>query len=223
MNKFFTTLFLVLSIGLLSAQEVSLGIQGGVIGYQGDLVDGPVDLKEINTVFGANFKYQKWRDLAITANINVGKISGDDANSERLMNRGLTFQSTLLEGTLQLEYHPFGRGGRYTRIGDFFKSISPFVFGGVGYAFTNPEVTGLPAGSTDLDNTITSRLVVPFGLGVQYTFNEFIYLGLEATSRYVPDDYLDGVSIEGNPNANDWYYSFGVRVGFYLVGEPSFF
>jgi len=223
MNKLYSTLMLVFTISILSAQEISIGLNGGIIGYQGDLVDGPVDLKELNPLFGANIKYQAWRDLAITANFNTGKITGNDANSDRLMDRGLTLTTNLSEVALQLEYHPLGRGGRYNRIGDFFKSMSPFVFGGVGYSFNEPEVTGLPASSPDLDNMIMSRLVIPFGLGVQYTFNENLYLGLEACSRYVPDDYLDGVSLEGNPQAKDWYYSLGIRLGFYLGGEPSMF
>ena len=89
--------------------------------------------------------------------------------------------------------------------------------------FGEPTVTGLQPSSEDLLNDITSRLVVPFGIGVQATFNEQFYVGIEGGTRYLTDDYLDGVSLAGNPNANDWYPTVGIKVGFFLSGEPSMF
>jgi len=89
--------------------------------------------------------------------------------------------------------------------------------------FGEPEVMGLPNSSEDALNDITSRLVIPFGIGVQATFNENYYVAFEGGTRYLSDDYLDGVSVSGNPNANDWYLTVGIKIGFYLSGEPSMF
>jgi len=94
---------------------------------------------------------------------------------------------------------------------------------GAGYMFGEPKVTGLPATSEDILNDITSRLIIPFGFGVQGTFSEKYYFGIEGGTRYLMDDYLDGVSVSGNPGANDWYLTIGLKVGFYLSGEPSMF
>ena len=152
----------------------------------------------------------------------IGKIAGNDANSDKLASRGYSFESNITELSLAVEYHPLGRG-RWDKKNELIKSISPYVYGGVGYMLGEPEVMGLPTSSEDLLNDITSRLVVPFGIGVQATFNEKYYLAFEGGTRYITDDYLDGVSLSGNPNANDWYITAGIKVGFYLSGEPSMF
>ncbi|MBT8221056.1 MAG: outer membrane beta-barrel protein [Bacteroidia bacterium] len=214
--------FITMCTGTVKAQELSFGIYAGAFNYQGDLVEGLIEIKETQPAFGLFGKYLMFRDLAISGNVFFGKISGDDANSEELSMRGLSFESNLVEGAVTLEYHPIGQG-RFNSRGDFLKSISPYVYAGVGFTFGEPEVTGFSQGAEDLNNTTTTRLGIPFGLGVQWTFNEKLYVALEGGTRMIFDDYLDGVSISGNPDANDWYVTAGLKVGFYLSGEPSMF
>lgn len=206
----------------LYAQELSVEAYAGAMTYQGDLVDGIVDFSEIQLAYGAGFKYLMFKDIAVRGGVILGKISGDDANSEKLAPRGFSFESKVTELSLAVEYHPLGRG-RWDRRNDLIRSISPYVYAGAGYMFGTPTVMGLPPASEDLNNDITSRLVVPLGIGVQATFHESYYIALEGGTRYITDDYLDGVSIEGNPNANDWYLSANIKIGFYLSGEPSMF
>jgi len=204
------------------AQELTVEAYAGAMNYQGDLVDGIVELKETQLAFGAGFKYQMFSDIAIRGTLILGKISGDDLNSERFVDRGYSFENKVTEIAVAVEYHPLGRG-RWNLRNELIKNISPYVYGGAGYMFGDPTVIGLPASSEDLANETTSRLVIPFGIGIQLTFNENYYVGFEAGSRYLGDDYIDGVSIEGNPNANDWYLTGGIKVGFFLSGEPSMF
>lgn len=206
----------------IDAQELSVDLYGGVITYQGDLVDGLVDFAELQPAFGAGIKYLWFKDIAVRGSVLVGKISGDDANSEKLASRGYSFESNITELSIAVEYHPLGQG-RWSNRNELIKSISPYVFAGVGYMFGEPTVTGLPSTSEDLLNDITSRLVVPFGIGVQATFSEKYYVAFEGGTRYLTDDYLDGVSISGNPKANDWYPTVGLKIGFFLGGEPSMF
>lgn len=227
MNFSKTSLCLIIPLilccnGRLFSQELSFGVYGGAFNYQGDLVESLIEIKETRPAFGLFGKYLMYRDLAVTANVIFGKISGDDANSEKLASRGISFESSLLEGSIVLEYHPLGEG-RFNDRGDFFKSLSPYLYGGVGFAFGEPEVLGLAPGSQDLNNTTTTRLGIPFGLGVQWTFNEQFYVGLEGGTRMIFDDYLDGVSQSGNPKANDWYVTAGIKFGIYISGEPSMF
>ena len=204
------------------SQELSAGIYGGVMAYQGDLVDGIIDFAEIQPAVGLNLKYRWFKDLALSGNLIFGKLSGNDANSEKLAPRGLSFESNVIEGSIVAEYHPIGQG-RWNRKNELIKSISPYVYGGVGFTFGEPETVGLPPESEDLQNNTTARLSIPFGIGVQGTFSEKFYIALEGGSRYVPDDYLDGVSFAGNPDAKDWYITAGIKIGFYLTGEPSMF
>lgn len=206
----------------VDAQELSVDLFGGVVAYQGDLVDGLIDFDEIQPAFGAGFKYLWFQDIAVRGSVMIGKLSGNDANSDKLAPRGLSFESNITELSLAVEYHPLGRG-RWDRKNELIKSISPYVYVGAGYMFGEPMVTGLPSTSEDTLNDITSRFVVPFGIGVQATFSEKYYIGIEGGTRYLNDDYLDGVSISGNPEANDWYPSIGIKVGFFLSGEPSMF
>lgn len=219
-------IYLLLALALFStktiAQELSIEGYVGAMNYQGDLVDGLVEFSETQPAFGAGFKYLMFRDIAIRGGVILGKISGSDLNGERFLDRGISFESKVTELSLAVEYHPLGKG-RWNRMNDLIKSLSPYLYGGVGYMFGDPKVTGLPPGSMDLDNDKTSRLVIPFGIGVQATFKESYYIALEGGTRYLADDFLDGVSFEGNPNANDWYLTAGIKVGFYLSGEPSMF
>jgi len=220
-------LYFLLVISLLSltdvvAQELSFEAYAGAMNYQGDLVDGIVEIKETQLAFGAGFKYQMFSDISIRGSVILGKISGDDLNSERFTDRGYSFENKITEMTVAVEYHPLGRG-RWNLRNELIKNISPYVYGGAGYMFGDPTVMGLPPSSEDLADETTSRLVIPFGIGVQATFNESYYIGIEAGTRYLGDDYIDGVSIEGNPGANDWYLTGGIKVGFFLSGEPSMF
>ena len=218
----FFVVFYLFQTNKIQAQELSVDLYGGVFAYQGDLVDGIVDFSEIQPAYGASIKYLWFKDIAIRGSVLVGKITGDDANSDKLASRGYSFESNITELALSVEYHPLGQG-RWDRKNDLIKSISPYIYAGVGYMFGEATVIGLPSTSEDLLNDITSRLVVPFGIGVQATFNEKYYLAFEGGTRYLTDDYLDGVSISGNPEANDWYLTVGIKVGFYLSGEPSMF
>jgi len=218
----FTALVCLFQHNKIGAQELSVDLYGGVITYQGDLVDGLIDFSEIQPAFGASIKYLWFKDIAVRGSVLIGKISGDDANSDKLAPRGFSFESSVTELSLAVEYHPLGRG-RWDRKNELIKSISPYIYGGVGYMFGEPTVSGLPPTSEDLLNDITSRLVIPFGIGVQATFSEKYYVGIEGGTRYLSDDYLDGVSLSGNPKANDWYPTVGIKIGFFLTGEPSMF
>lgn len=204
------------------SQELSIGLYGGAMTYQGDLVEGLVDLSEIQPAFGVSVRYLWFKDIAITGNFITGKVTGDDANSKSFPDRGFSFESNLSEASLVVEYHPIGRG-RWNRTNELIKDLSPYVYGGVGYAFGEAEVIGLPPNSQDLLDVTSSRLVVPMGIGVQYTFSESLYVELVGGTRYVTDDYIDGVSVAGNPDAKDWYLTAGIKIGYYLSGEPSMF
>jgi hypothetical protein len=54
---------------------------------------------------------------------------------------------------------------------------------------------------------------LPFGLGVKAYLSPKWTLSAELGLRPVFNDYLDGVSYAGNPDANDWYGVFSIMLG----------
>jgi OmpA-OmpF porin, OOP family len=53
----------------------------------------------------------------------------------------------------------------------------------------------------------TIALSVPVGGGFRFRISDRSTLGIEAYTRMVLSDYLDGVSQSGNPEQNDWFFS----------------
>ena len=218
-------LMMVFSIPLfLSAQtKWEAGLLLGLSNYQGDLVVKSTPLfSEGNFTFGVQGKYVWNYNFTFRGGLTFAKLSGDDFNYKILERqyRGASFETSITEISIITEWEPLG-SKRYQSGADFKKSISPFIFAGFAFAITNPEpdfsrsgATGFAErGNQDLNaNFFESRFVIPFGLGVKVDFQEFWYVALELGMRAAFTDYLDGISLAGNPDKNDWYVIAGISI-----------
>jgi flagellar motor protein MotB len=126
------------------------------------------------------------------------------------VSRGFSFENRLTELSLMGQWEPLA--DRRYRGGNFNKILSPYIFGGPAFTFSNPE--------TDYNNKESARILedrnneekqlfsLPLGIGLRYDLTRKWNLGLEIGFRSVFNDRLDGVSSSGNPDKNDWY-TFG--------------
>ena len=144
--------------------------------------------------------------------------------------RGLNFKSPLIEGDLLGEIYPF-KERRYTCDGVLKKTLTPYLFAGLGALYTNPTVTQeIP---DKLDFTVKPRdlaqdradlkkiaAVIPFGLGVKYNATERFTIGAEGGYRYALSDYLDGISVAANDGRKDGYFLANV-LGSYRFGDKD--
>jgi outer membrane protein OmpA-like peptidoglycan-associated protein len=151
--------------------------------------------------------------LGLRLGLTSGMISGDDAENDSAgyRERGFSFENRVTELSILAQFEPLG--GRRFNGNKFNKILSPYLFAGVGVAFSNPDTdyNGNNSSKVQEDkNTDTQKsfLTTPFGIGLRYDISRKWNLGLEIGLRPTFDDLLDGVSASGNPNNNDWY-TFG--------------
>ena len=200
---------------------------GGSNAY-GDLVDATLlKVNQTNITYGAFFRYQASRNISVRANVLRGKLSGSDDDSETLSQRGYSFESSFTEVTVVGEYDLFGKR-RFSKRGRMTPIFSPYVFVGIGVALTQPspdfaddEGNIAPLAQQDLDNEKTTHFSVPIGAGIKMDINKQITLGAEFGMRPVFNDYLDGLSMAGNPDRNDWYSVGGLTLAYRFASKDS--
>ncbi len=227
-NLLFVLLTLHLTANLVSAQNHrwEVGALTGVSYYQGDLiVSDYLDPKELNFAFGVFLRNNIHPNFSLRANFMRGTISGDDQNHELRSQRGWAFSSPLTEGSFQLELDLLGH--RRYRNYEFKKTISPYIFGGLGFAFTkrnvqyNFEGNEAPSEGIARDqnaNANQAKFSAPVGIGIKVDLSGTWTVGAEYGWRAAFSDLLDGVSHSGNPNSNDAYSFGGITVS-YRLGE----
>ncbi|MCS6929065.1 MAG: DUF6089 family protein [Saprospiraceae bacterium] len=205
--------------------EVGAGLYGS--NYSGDLA--PDHISFSNTRFGASLflRYHWSPTFQLRSQLNYVQLAGDDRLHPPNANRSFRFTSNTIEtmGSLELSlvniaYDP--PGGSHTYY------FSPYIFAGVGIAFSAPKVVyygppseryrferePIPEGGR-AQQTVG---IFPFGVGMRLIASDFVALGLEACARPAPSDLVDGVSRNGNPKRKDWYYTAGLTVSYFLNG-----
>ncbi|MBI5914833.1 MAG: hypothetical protein HY842_05610 [Bacteroidetes bacterium] len=204
-------LFLISSPVLLKAQRFEAGLFSGFANYQGDLSEPPIEIGETSLSFGGFVRFNASPKFRVRASTIYGLISGSDVNSsDSRMLRGWSFETNLIEVGLQGEFHPLGKDS-YATGGVFKANISPYFASGLGFVNIDAKVT-VPDNDKDKfpePDAKTTTLSVPFIVGVRFDAYEHFTLGLEWGWRATFNDYLDGVSKNGNENRNDWYLFIG--------------
>lgn len=215
---------------LISAQgtEWRAGVLLGLESYEGDLVGSKLfNPSELGLGFGLFVEGQLKPTLALRASLLTGKVVGDDGNyntPEWRQQRDFDFETGITELSAQLHWSILGNK-RYDEDGNFKRQLSPFLFAGIGVAFTDPKANfsnnTIPSLSDkillDINRTEgNTRFVVPVGAGLKLDINQKIQLGAEFGFRPTFSDYLDGISLSANPDKNDWYIFGGLTLGIQL-------
>jgi hypothetical protein len=143
--------------------------------------------------------------FAIRLNGIYGTIEGSDAIINYNENRNLSFLTSIMEFSAQLEisFLPF-------IIGDLYTPISPYVFGGAGAFAYIPQAINYAGELVTLRNLgtegqwldlegypspyslISNNFI--FGVGFKFNISKDITGGLEYGMRWTGTDYLDDVS-----------------------------
>lgn len=209
-----------------SPHYLEAGAMLGMTSYSGDITAKRIDLQELRPGYGAFVRYHLDQHFAVKAHIYGGTISGDDKYSPVKAPRSFKFGTSIFEIATCLEWHLFGRE-RFSGTGlhNFF--ITPYGFVGVGLTFADAraEYYGPLDRRDDFlkvplpeEGLKTTFLLAPVGGGIRLDFYERFIFGLEGGFRPVFSDDIDGVSQNGNPKRNDWYYFFGATISYILNG-----
>lgn len=208
-------------------QKWELGILGGGIQYLGDLND--IGTKSINPAIGAALRYHFNDNFALRTNFIGGKLTGDDANSDKNKARNFNFKANGRELAILAEYDLIGKR-RWANIaeGEFRKTLSPYLFGGIAATSSLPETnytyTSTNAAAIDSDRAKKKQgafLSLPIGLGFKYDLSRNWTLNLEAGYRLMFTDYVDGVSKSGNTSNNDGYVYGGLMVAYRIPASQD--
>jgi hypothetical protein len=193
--------------------------------YQGDLapaaIGGYKDPKLGFNLFAARIMNANLALRAQYAHSTLKTNESDYGKPEWRQQRNLAFVTPVNEFSVLAVWHTKGDLMEEPNI----KVLSPYVFAGAAlsllqvrrdftrfngdYFNTQPKVlAGLAADIARRPPRVTP--VIPVGAGVKYPLNNKISLMAEASYRLAFSDYLDGVSLAGNPRKKDHYYSVSV-------------
>ncbi|MBK8785547.1 MAG: hypothetical protein IPO01_16855 [Chitinophagaceae bacterium] len=200
-------------------KDMSVGLNGGIYIYQGDLT--PQTLGSIKTIQpGFSFFAKKPINhfLAARVHFSFARLKGDDSRyskPEYRQQRNFYFTTPVKEFSAQLVWNI--RGMNYED-----KGIQPYIFSGAGvslisvkkdYSRMDPTVFGdgsdVIAGLA-VDNargTPRALFSVPVGVGAEYPLSNRFSVNLETSYRFIFTDYLDGFSQSANPKLKDHYHS----------------
>jgi opacity protein-like surface antigen len=199
MKKLFFYFVLLLPAGIVRAQKLFLTTFEGISNYQGDLQDKRFTFQQSHLALGIGAAYELTDQLYATANFKIGKLSGNDKNSDINQSRNLNFSSSLLVFQLGLEY-------------DFLSlyenKFTPYIFAGLSAYHFNPSTIDTAGNKQYLQSLSTegqgfyngrlkyslTQISIPFGGGVKFALNENVRLGLEISLSKLFTDYIDDVS-----------------------------
>lgn len=241
---FLFIIFLTLSSIATNAQDScavckpykwEVGLPIGINQYFGDMHCSQPYASQNNLMVGAFVRRHINDYFTLRPQVLVGRLAGRDLdNPNKLWDyRRLRFASTpFIEAAVLGEFYPL-KERRFTCDGFMKKTLTPYIFGGIGATYSNPTVYQ-DAGATapviprdlkaDRDHVdkVGNRIaaVIPVGLGLKYNVAPRWTLGAEAGYRFSTSDYLDGISMAGNAERKDGYFLANV-LGSYRFGDKD--
>jgi opacity protein-like surface antigen len=210
---------LLLLLPLFSfAQSFELGGIFGITGYMGDVNEKLYfPIQRDRTVAGGFLRYRAMDAFNVRLNMYRGSIAGSDldfTNTTWRKERGYSFVSPIKEYSITAEYDVFKLLPNSDDI-----PLSLYLQAGVGYTIINPKTNFNEANNlsekvnvdkmADFNRNI---LVLPIGATFELHFSKTFSLGIEAGMRKTFTDYIDGVSLLGNPALKDWYFVGGISL-----------
>lgn len=209
-----------------------LGGQIGVTAYQGDLMSTDIPEKEaVDFAYGLFVRHHLSPTWAIRANALMGTWQSSDiyAADPNRQRRDFSFTNRLTEGSLLLEWDPWGKRRYSDGPYRFQRRITPFAYLGVGaglyqinnsYGFEDREriLNLIEADQAASEDMIS--LAIPAGLGLKIDLSKRSTLSFEGGPHYGFNDLFDGVSQSGQPATNDWYWHAGITLSV-RIGEKD--
>lgn len=183
------------------------GVWGGSANYFGDITASSKNFYKITRpAFGIYNRINFNSRLALKTSANYGIVTASDEYSDIPFHqaRNLSFETSILEGAIQLEFNFFNYILGHKRY-----KFTPYVFAGIAVFKFNPkaELNGQlyelqPLGTEgqqfpDYSGVKRYSLIqaaIPYGGGFKYSVSKNMTLGFEFGYRGTYTDYIDDVS-----------------------------
>ncbi len=179
----------LISTFILQAQ-LEVGVFAGGSFYMGDINPNKPFL-QTNVAYGVLGRYPLNSRWALKVNLYKGILNGNDNIAKYNEERALEFTSSIWElaGVAEFNFLPYFTGS----MKNYF---TPYIFGGVGTLYHRPKIGNISLRDYRTENTYYSyyTIVLPFGIGVKYSFSKRIAASLEWGMRKTFTDYIDDIS-----------------------------
>ncbi|OFX84332.1 MAG: hypothetical protein A2W99_01020 [Bacteroidetes bacterium GWF2_33_16] len=203
----------------LSRTEILVGV--GTVSFFGDIGGAESadalwisDLDILNTRpninIGLRYRIDEWG--TIRGNLTYGRFLGSDENSINAA-RNYSFTTNLYEFSGYFEYWilkekqmvQYSSMTLRDGLRKFNKSLSLYVFIGIGAAYFAPVAGDSFIDSPRFVGDKNLGIVLPVGIGIKYPLSQRNFIGFEFTGRLTGTDYIDGFKPKGS-EYNDSYY-----------------
>ena len=200
----------------IAQNKWQFGFSAGKANYLGDLVEPSFTFDHGKFAGGLLLRYQLTNHINLRSNLLTGNLVGSDANYSSNPTRMASFETSFLEATLLGEYDLFHINGNAARGSGLVELVSPYAFAGIGFGIINPSVefgSNSAEIAADRSNQFSDiQPFLPIGFGVKYNVIKNVIISLEMGLHLSFTDYLDGVSIAGNPDNKDHFVAWGANV-----------
>ncbi|NND62524.1 MAG: hypothetical protein HKN48_04960 [Flavobacteriaceae bacterium] len=225
--RYFATVFIILFATMgANSQTYEIGGFVGGANYIGDV--GKTNYVAPNTAaFGAIFKWNRSARHSFRGTLIHSSIQGNDAdsNEERRKQRGYSFENSITELSIGLEY-TFWEFSMYSGQ----PQATPYLYTGLTYFLYNSLYKRANDRIVDFDAVGT--VAIPMVVGFKTTVGGKLVLGMEIGARYTFTDNLDGSNPTGtladqglefgNPNSDDWYVFTGITLTYTFGRRPCY-
>lgn len=201
--KFLSILPLLLLAFLGNAQNLELGVWGGGSFYAGDFTDSEFGVYAglLEPAGGIFLRANPSKVISLELGLNLGKVRGEDGETNDRTDRMLNFRSNITELALKADLNLVRMGNPKGT------QVVPYLMGGASVFRFNPE-TNFDGNWIELQPLGTEAQGVagyedPYSLtnyalliggGMKFIFRERFTIGLELGGRKTFTDYLDDVS-----------------------------
>lgn len=227
----YLTVALIAIIGCYTAkaQTYEIGLMAGGLNYSGE-VGRTTFIAPTAPAVGGIFKWNRSPRHSYRASLLIGNIKADDANASepRRLERGLSFNSPVVEASLGLEYtfweFDMSRG--------FDLPGTPYLFAGLSYFYHKEYGRGMDEAGDPVLRDFGNELdfSIPFAVGYKQAISRHFILAAEIGARYMFTDNIDGsdpgpeidAAPFGNPNTNDWYFFSGLTLTYTFGRQPCY-
>ena len=207
---------------LVFGQYGDVGIYSGIAVLKGETIHETFSLKGAGYTGGAVYRRHIGQKFGLKGSIGFGSYRGDDefypGQSGR---RRFKFETNFIEASAVAEFS-FFKEKRYER-GIFYGSFTPFLNAGVGFLYVNPiaETNGeIPIVEADLDFK-SNILTIPIGGGLRMDVSENITISGYIHFYVLAGDYLDGLSVSGNPTIDDYLFIGGFMATYHASKDAG--
>ena len=210
------------------------GLLLGLTAYSGDLEFAFSESKLIGGLFvRRSFGNYFGMNISLAQGVLGGSDSHSTETPWRVA-RNFQFKSPLTELAVRGEYHFLGIARKISSLSSGVsvldevsqqnfrmraRRISPFIYVGGGLAIVspktnfndkllpNPTTAGFRINADKSALHAKAHAIIPFGGGLRIPLvNQQSNLTIEGGFRPAFSDEIDGISVAGNPNVNDWYF-----------------